>query len=112
MSEGLKDFAGVDTDKPSTVAPGMTMPVVAGEEYTLKDTKGEALVIEGRDDPLTIAFAQAFQNYLDVRAVWATDAPQCVGAWQVCMDAFCALPERVTRQFKSNLGITLPTRPL
>jgi hypothetical protein len=112
MDDGMKGFPGVSTEKPSSVAPGMTMPVIAGEEYTLKDTKGEALVIEGRDDPLTIAFAQAFQNYLDVRAVWAPDAPQCVGAWQVCMDTFCALPARVTRQFKSNLGITLPTRPL
>lgn len=112
MDDGVKGFPGVSTEKPSSVAPGMTMPVVAGEEYTLKDTKGEALVIEGRDDPLTIAFAQAFQNYLDVRAVYKAEAPQCAGAWQSCLDTFGALPERVKSHFKSNLGITLPTRSL
>ena len=95
--------------KPS-FAPGMTMPVVAGEEYTLKDTNGDALVIEGRDDPLTIAFAQAFSNYVGVRAVYPADSPQAMATWQACLDAFEALPKRVTDQFKTELGIVLPPR--
>lgn len=94
-------------------APGMTMPVVAGQEYTLKDLKGESLVIEGRDDPLTLAFIDAFRSYLVVRALYTADHEQSKKAWQRCLDTYGELPARIIENPVSpSLGITLPTRPL
>jgi hypothetical protein len=102
------------TDQPSkpSFAPGMTMPVVAGEEYTLKDAKGDSLILEGRDDPLTLEFANAFDTYLLIRAVYEAEHEQSKLAWQECLDKYEALPQRIKDTFSPTKGISLPTRPL
>jgi hypothetical protein len=90
----------------------MSMPVVAGEEYTLKDTNGDSLVIEGRDDPLTIEFVNAFDTYMLIRAVYEGEHEQAKLAWQECLDKFEALPTRIKAALSPTKGIVLPTRPL
>lgn len=92
----------------SSFAPGMTMPVIAGEQYTLKDANGESLVIEGRDDPLTVEFIEAFRKYTYLRAIYDADHEQSVRAWHECLDRLETLPAR----FKESRPFSLPVRPL
>lgn len=93
-----------DTTKPSVLAPGMTQPVVAGETYTIVDDNGEALVLEGRDDPLTVEFASAFDSWLTMKgtAGIANDADMIAAAWSRVMEKFEQLPQRIKDQLPSN----------
>jgi hypothetical protein len=86
--------------EPSAFAPGMTMPVVAGEQYTLKDIEGESLVIEGRDDPLTVDFIRAYDEWL--MFTHAGMFPQATAASARLRATFEALPNRIKDQLPSR----------
>jgi hypothetical protein len=88
-----------DNEKPS-FGPGMTMPVVAGEEYTLTDDKGDALILEGRDDPKTLAFIAAFDSFVMIQGTYDAEHPLAKLAWRTCLDKFEALPQRVKSMLK------------
>lgn len=93
---------------PSKVAPGMSMPVVAGEEYTLKDDRGEALVLEGRDDPLTIAFIHAYDEWAHLLTRYANLEVEVAAKHRLTL-AFEALPNRIKDRLPSRrAGIVVP----
>lgn len=99
-------------DQPDKVsfAPGMTMPVVAGETYTLKDDKGESLILEGRDDPLTIDFINAYDEWIMVIRAGLAGEPTYIA--QAKLDAaYEALPRRLKDNMPSRrAGIVVPGR--
>lgn len=88
---------------PSKVAPGMTLPVTAGEQYTLTDDNGEALVIEARDDPKVIEFLSAFDTYITVRNTIPDESSHIhEAAFSKAIELFEALPKRVQEQMPSQ----------
>lgn len=95
--------------QPSKLAPGMTMPIVAGQQYTLTDVNGEAAVLEGRDDPLTLDFISAYDEW---QLVQRSGVEAQVQRARVRLEqAFHALPRRIIDTLPSNRsGIVIPGR--
>lgn len=91
--------------------PGMTMPVIAGEEYTLKDTNGDSLVIEGRDDPRVIEFIAAYDEWVLLLRTGVVDDPMTLPVRLAA--TFEALPNRIKDMLPSRrIGIVVPGRSL
>lgn len=94
--------------KPSNLAPGMDMVVIAGEYYTIKDVNGDEAGIEGRDDPLTIEFIKAYDEWRMLVRAGMTE--QVKGARVRMNAAFDDLPNRIKDNLPSRRsGLVIPT---
>lgn len=95
----------------SSVAPGMTQPIEAGQQYTITDTEGQELLLEGRDDPLVIEFLHAFDHFLLVDRTMPEDAHSIHdAAWKTVREKWEALPMRIVNELPSVRagGIVIP----
>ena len=96
-------------DSTITLGPGMSYTCEAGEKLIIKALDGGELEIEGRDDPVVLAFLEAFD-------VWLTTSNGNIkgavldAAQDDMIRKFNALPARIQNILPSvkNLGIIVP----
>lgn len=89
--------------------PGMSHTCEAGEKLIIRDENGEALEIEGRDDPRTIEFIEAFDGWLLVANKNITGVV-LDAAYDDMVRKFNNLPARIQNNLPSvkDLGIIVP----
>lgn len=94
------------------LAPGMTQVVEAGERYVITDNEGKELELVGRDDPLVIEFLHAFDSWFAVRKALGAENETAERAWQVVMEKWQTLPNRLVLDFPTIKagGISVPGR--
>jgi hypothetical protein len=85
----------------SPLAPGMSMTVYPGEEYTLTDNQGKDLQILGRDDDTLIAFVKAFYDWKLAATQHGPESYQARRAWYLVEEVYKSLPARVVKQLRS-----------
>jgi len=90
----------MDSEDRISLKPGMSYTVDAGAKLIIEDQNGEALEIEGRDDPKVMEFLEAFDVWL------TTDRANLTGivldaAYQDMLNKFNTLPGRIQAEMPS-----------
>jgi hypothetical protein len=78
-----------------TLAPGMTQTIYAGEHYTIMDTEGRELELEGRLDEATVRFLKAFDAYMLLKVTAGDFADMTKAGWRGVIAAWDNLPKHV-----------------
>jgi hypothetical protein len=96
----------------SNLAPGMNLVVIAGQYYTITDINGNDTGVEGRDDPLTLAFIHAYDEWhTAMKFLGGMGSPQERSARYRLDQMFEALPKRIKDDLPSRRsGLVIPGR--
>lgn len=97
--------------QPSSVAPGMSYTVHAGDELVIKDMNDEEMSVVAKEHPDVLEFINAFDSFMLVKNTMP-DTAQGIhqSAWDDVMEKFDKLPKHVQEQLPSIRagGIVIP----
>lgn len=88
-------------DDETTMKPGMSRTVNAGETLIIEDSSGGRIAVEGRDSPSVMHFLNTFDEYQLARSQGVGD-PIIGHLWTATQVAFRHLPNRVIRELDST----------